>query len=34
LYSNNKNNISWVEIKKEGTMTSLRGGQALAQIKD
>ena len=32
LYSNDKNNISWIEIKKEGTISSLRGGQALAQI--
>jgi SAM-dependent methyltransferase len=27
-------NVSWLEIKKPGTLTSLRGGQALAQIKD
>lgn len=34
LYNNDKNNISWIEIKKPGDMISLRGGQALAQIKD
>jgi hypothetical protein len=27
-------NVSWLEIKKPGTLTSLRGGQSLAQIKD
>ena len=27
-------NVSWIEIKKPGELTSLRGGQALAQIKD
>lgn len=26
--------ISWLEVKKPGTLTSLRGGQALAQIRD
>ena len=29
-----RSNVSWLEIKKPGTLTSLRGGQALAQIKD
>lgn len=27
-------NVSWLEIKKPGELTSFRGGQALAQIKD
>jgi SAM-dependent methyltransferase len=27
-------NVSWAELKKPGELTSMRGGQALAQIKD
>jgi hypothetical protein len=35
LYSNaTPNGLNWIELKKSGEIVSLRGGQALAQIKD
>jgi hypothetical protein len=34
VYDNPDENVSWLELKKPGELTSLRGGQCLAKIQD